>query len=104
MEENTKEKCEKCDKCDMNNKCKDIGGCHGHMHKKILKKFFFLVVLIVVFCFGVQLGELRTLSRELHQHSNFRMMQPSYGGNYGFRDINQNAPTATTPPVTTPNQ
>ncbi len=45
-------------------------GCGmGHKHRGywIAKKVFWLLVLIVVFCFGIQLGELRTLSREFSQ-------------------------------------
>ena len=82
MEENNKEKCE--------GKCEHEGGkCgmmwHGHhMHKCwILKKIFLLIVLIVVFCFGMRLGELRTLSREFRGMQESRMMRYGGGWNQG---------------------
>ena len=58
------------------------GGCgHGHMHGHwIVKKVFLLIVLVAVFCFGVQIGELRTLSRMFYG-SNYRMMG-AYGNNW----------------------
>ena len=81
MEEN--KKCEGgmcgCGKCGMGG---GMGMCgYGHMHKhKILKKFFLLVLMIVIFCFGVQLGELRTLARQMRY--NEAMMQ-NYNNTYG---------------------
>ena len=51
-----------------------MGG--GHRGFRIGMKIFYLILLIVVFCFGIQLGELKTLSREMHQQP--RMMI-SYG-------------------------
>ena len=51
-----------------------MGG--GYMHMRgfwIVKKVFYLILLIVVFCFGVQLGQLKTLA-SLVYGSGYRMM------------------------------
>jgi len=58
------------------------GGCnHGHMHGHwIVKKIFLLIILIAVFCFGVQLGELRTLAKIFREPS-YRMIG-AYGNNW----------------------
>ena len=58
-----------CDKCD-GAKWGCMGG--GHFCKyKILKKFFYLILLIVVFCFGMQLGELKTLSSIMYHSGGY---------------------------------
>ena len=47
--------------CGASCKC-GCGMGHGHHGYWIAKKVFLLLLLVVVFCFGVQLGQLKTLS------------------------------------------
>ena len=47
--------------------------CHGHL----LKKVVMVVVMIFMFWFGLQLGELRTLTKMQEMRE--------YGSNYGYR-------------------
>lgn len=78
-----------------NNNKEGMCGCdmghHGHKGWRIAMKLFYLIVLIAVFCFGMQLGELRTLSREFN-HS--RMMGSGYN-NFGAGAINRQMGTST---------
>lgn len=63
-----------CGKCGM---CGHMGMCKC----RIMKKFFMLILMIVIFCFGIQLGELRTLSREMHSRA---MMMQNDNSGYGM--------------------
>jgi hypothetical protein len=54
--------------------CEDKNECfHGqHMCKHmIVKKIMFIIILVAVFCFGIQLGELRTLTRLVYGSNSF---------------------------------
>lgn len=61
--------------------CGGIG--YGHYGYKIAKKVLYLVVLIAVFCFGVQLGELKTLASIFRAPSHMTEM----GGGMMHRDM-----------------
>lgn len=43
--------------------CCGAGVMNNRHHMYLLRRFFYLALLIVVFCFGTQLGELRAMKR-----------------------------------------
>ncbi len=83
MENNTvKNACENC-----NNSCKCVGCGMFHSnynkhHMYILRRFFLLALLIVVFCFGMQLGQLRAMKYSMHRGS-YGMMNWNSNDSYG---------------------
>ena len=99
MEENKKEEkcceggsCEKCKCCPM------MSCCMGKKHN-ILKLFVFLVGLIIIFCFGVQLGELKEEAESCHSYRGGMMNWDNNGVKpmmYNFKIDGTNlTPTAT---------
>jgi len=62
-----------------------IGGCHFNhgCWFRAVRVILGLVILLVVFCLGVMIGELKG---ELGRSSGYRMMhtQSYYGGGYGY--------------------
>jgi len=74
----------KCPMCQ--GKMCGMGGCgcfhHGGWHR-IIRAILSLAIIIIVFCFGVMIGELKgALMRE---SSGYRMMRTSYyGGGYAY--------------------
>lgn len=103
-EENKKEEkccengsCEKCKHCPM------MACCAGKKHCHFLKLLIVVVVLVVIFCLGVQLGELKEEARSCHS-SRGGMMNWEDNGlkpmmyNFKITDGQQNvAPETTTP-------
>ncbi len=71
MEEN-KNNCGKCNFCaGMNNHCSFMK-CH------LMRKLVWIILLFVVFCFGVQLGELKSEARGGNRFNREGMMNWNY--------------------------
>lgn len=53
--------------------CANKGECMGSMcyKKHMYKKIFMIVAMVFMFWFGLQLGELRTLSRMMERHERY---------------------------------
>ena len=75
MENNTNETCSSNNKSCYSSVCELMHIGMNRHHSYILKRFFYLALLIAVFCFGFQLGELKTLSRSMHKMHAGSMMK-----------------------------
>lgn len=91
--------------CCCGNNCKCLGCNMSHMkmnmhHAYILKRFFFLAVIIMIFCLGVQIGELKGSRYSMHR-GGYGMM--NWGDdNYGYgkmMKIQLDAPKTEAAPV-----
>lgn len=92
-----------------NSSCNHCGTCEGmHGHKKhMMVKIFMLVVIILAFCLGNQIGELKGELRGSYGHGKYgRMMNWGDNDNYGYgmmggygRELKgaDKTPTTTTP-------
>ena len=77
----------------------------GHHKHKMFKKIFMLVIILIAFCFGMQLGELKGELRAYHGGSSHMRSFGNYS-NYpmpmmGFDGGNQSGSTWTTAPTPT---
>ena len=104
MENNTCEggKCNggECGSC--NHGCMMGHGCCGWNKRHMIKKIIMIVLLIVVFCFGIQVGELKSAMR---YDRGVRMMGWGYDGGTGYMSGWNNVKSDTnTPTTTTPKQ
>ncbi len=89
-----------CSNCGMS-AC-SMGYCGtGYKKHKILKKLFWLIVMVIIFNLGMELGELKGEIRGGHERFGNEMMR--YDGNYnGFGMMgNRIFNTPTTPPTPT---
>lgn len=81
MEENKKEeKCCEGTSCDKNKCCPMISHCMGKKHCCILKFLVLIVVLMIVFCLGVQLGKLKEAAGSCRMHQ-------GQGMNFGYKNL-----------------
>lgn len=96
-----------CGPCNKMSACADKYGCCGHRHKHAGKWLIKIIVIILIFCFGFQMGELKGMLRGSYSHRSYDrfqggMMYPGYGSGwgtaqpmmYGF-DANQNTAPST---------
>lgn len=71
--------CEKTENCCAGKEnCCHKGGCCGMRKCHVLKKFIMLILMIVIFCLGVQWGEMRSESRG-YRYERGGMMNWNYG-------------------------
>lgn len=77
MEEKNMNTCEQ--KCNMNMQ----GWCCGNSYKRsLLRKFLLFLVVIMIFCVGVQFGELKGEMRSIYRHMYRQQTIDNYGNYY----------------------
>lgn len=105
MEENKKEeKCCEGESCDKGKHCPMMACCMGKKHCHLLKLLVAVIVMVIVFCLGVQLGELKEEARGCHSYRggmmdfDYKSLKPMMY-NFKVTDGQNTVPEVTQPEV-----
>ncbi len=84
-----------------NNTCSCEHGCGGYK-KHMMVKIFILVVIIMAFSLGMQIGELKGQLKSSRGGMHSKMMKWDKDGNYGYRMMGEYSKDAKVPGTQSP--
>lgn len=76
-----------------NNICSCDHGCGGYNKKHMMVKIFIIVVIIMAFSLGMQIGELKGQLKSYRGGMHGKMMKWDKDGNYGYKMMGEYSKT-----------